>query len=117
MRQERLANERAAAQLSGTAARREYADAVRQAERDIRDLEYATWDLRERTRLAALKVDESRESLAAGVVTEADVARSEVALELLDFDAQLLRGRRWKLALALGALTDADPLATLAAAP
>ncbi len=117
LRQERLANERAAAQLSGTAARRKYADAVLQAERDIRDLEYATWDLRERTRLAALKVNESRESLAAGVVTEADVARAEVALELLDFDAQLLRGRRWKLALALGALTDADPLATLAAAP
>ena len=117
LRQERLANARAAAQLSGTAARREFADAVLQAERDIRDLEYATWDLRERTRLAALKVEESGTSLAAGVITEAALARATVEHELLAFDAQLLRGRRWKLALALGALTDADPLAALAAAP
>ena len=117
LQQERLANERAAAQLSGTAARREFADAVQQAERDIRDLEYATWDLRERTRLAALKVDESRESLAAGVITEADVAQAELAHELLAFDAQLLRVRRWKKALALSALTDDDPLTVLAAAP
>ena len=116
-RQERLANARAAAQLSGTAARREFADAVLQAERDIRDLEYATWDLRERTRLAALKVAESGTSLAAGVITEAALARATVEHELLAFDAQLLRGRRWKLALALGALTDADPLAALAAVP
>ena len=117
LRQERLANARAAAQLSGTAARREFADAVLQAERDIRDLEYATWDLRERTRLAALRVEESGTSLAAGVITEAALARATVEHELLAFDAQLLRGRRWKLALALGALTDADPLAALAAAP
>ena len=117
LQRDRLANERAAAQLSGTAARRDFADAVRQAERDIRDLEYATWDLRERTRLAALKVEESREALAAGVITEANVAQAELAHELLAFDAQLLRARRWKLALALGALTDADPLAALAAAP
>jgi hypothetical protein len=117
LRQERLANARAAAQLSGTAARREFADAVLQAERDIRDLEYATWDLRERTRLAALRVAESGTSLAAGVITEAALARATVEHELLAFDAQLLRGRRWKLALALGALTDADPLAALAAAP
>ena len=90
---------------------------MRQAERDIRDLEYATWDLRERTRLAALKVEESGESLAAGVITEAALARVTLEHELLAFDAQLLRGRRWKLALALGALTDADPLAALAAVP
>ena len=115
LRQERLANMRAAAQLSGTAARRAFADAVLQAERDIRDLEYETWDLRERTRLAALKVEESEESLAAGVITEADLARVIVEHDVLAFDAQLLRGRRWKLALALGALTDADPLAALAA--
>ena len=117
LQRERLANDRAAAQLSGTAARREFADAVLQAERDIRDLEYATWDLRERTRLAALKVAERRESLAAGVVTEAEVAQAELEHELLAYDAQLLRARRWKQALALGALTDADPLAALAAAP
>ena len=117
LRQEQLANARAAAQLSGTAARRDFADAVLQAERDIRDLEYATWDLRERTRLAALRVEESGEALAAGVITEADLARVTVEHELLAFDAQLLRGRRWKLALALGALTDADPLAALAAVP
>ena len=117
LREERLANARAAAQLSGTAARREFADAVLQAERDIRDLEYATWDLRERTRLAALRVAESGTSLAAGVITEAALARVTVEHELLAFDAQLLRGRRWKLALALGALTDADPLAALAAVP
>ena len=117
LRKERLANERAAAQLSGTSARRDFADAVLQAERDIRDLEYATWDVRERTRLAALKVEESRESLAAGVITEADVAQAESAYGLLAFDAQLLHARRWKLALALGALTGADPLAALAAAP
>jgi outer membrane protein TolC len=117
LRQERLANERAAAQLSGTAARREFDDAVLQAERDIRDLEYATWDLRERTRLAALKVEESRHSLAAGVITEADVAQAESEHDLLAFDAQLLRARRWQMVLALGVLTDADPLAALAAAP
>ena len=117
LRQERLANERAAAQLSGTAARREFDDAVLQAERDIRDLEYATWDLRERTRLAALKVEESRHSLAAGVITEADVAQAELEHDLLAYDAQLLRARRWQMVLALGVLTDADPLAALAAAP
>ena len=117
LRQERLANEHSAAQLSGTQARREFADAVLQAERDIRDLEFSTWELRERTRLAAVRVAESRESLAAGVITDADVAEAEVALELLDYDAQLLRARRWKLVLALGALTDDDPLAALAAAP
>ena len=117
LQSERLANERAAAQLSGTAARRDFADDVREAERDIRDLEYETWDLRERTRLAALKVEESRASLAAGVITEADVAQAQLAHELLAFDAQLLRARRWKLALEIGALTDADPLAALAAAP
>ena len=117
LRQERLANERAAAQLSGTAARREFDDAVLQAERDIRDLEYATWDLRERTRLAALKVEESRQSLAAGVITEADVAQAELEHDLLAYDAQILRARRWKMVLALGVLTDADPLAALAAAP
>ena len=117
MHRERLASGRTGAELAATVARREFADALIQAERDIRDLEYATWELRERTRLATLRVDEMRESLAAGVVTDADVTRAEVALELLDFDAQLLRARRWRLALALGALTDADPLAALAAAP
>ena len=117
LRQERLANERAAAQLSGTAARREFSDAVLQAERDIRDIEYATWDLRESTRLAALRVEESRHSLAAGVVTEADVAQAELEHELLAYDAQFLRARRWQMVLALGVLTDADPLAALAAAP
>ena len=117
LRQERLAIERTAAQLSGTEARREFADAVRQAERDIRDLEFAAWDLRERTRLAGVKVAESRESLAAGVITEAEVAAAELEHELLAFDAQLLRARRWKLLLALSALTDDDPLAVLAAAP
>ena len=117
MRRERLAGGRTGAELSGTAARRKYADAVLQAERDIRDLEYATWDLRERTRLAALKVEESRHSLAAGVVTEADVAQAELEHDLLAYDAQLLRARRWQMVLALGVLTDADPLAALAAAP
>jgi len=113
LQRERLASGRTGAELAATVARREFADALIQAERDIRDLEYATWELRERTRLATLRVDEVRESLAAGVVTDADVTRAEVALELLDFDAQLLRARRWRLALALGALIDADPLAAL----
>ena len=117
LRKERLANARASAQLSGTAARREFADAVRQAERDIRDLEYATWDLRERTRLAALKLEESRQALAAGVITESEVAQAKLEHELLAFDEQLLRVRRWRLVLSMGALTDADPLAALAAAP
>ena len=117
MQRERLASGRTGAELAATVARREFADALIQAERDIRDLEYSTWELRERTRLATLRVDEVREALAAGVVTDAEVARAEVARELLDFDARLLRARRWKLALALGALTDADPLAALAAAP
>ena len=117
LRQERLANQHSTAQLSGTLARREFADAVLQAERDIRDLEFSTWDLRERTRLAAVRVAESKESLAAGVITDADVVEAEVAFELLDYDEQLLRARRWKMALALSALTDGDPFAVLAAAP
>ena len=117
LKRERLANNRAAAELSGTSARRAFADAVAQAERDVRDLEYATWELRERTRLAALKVDESKRSLAAGVITESELAAAELAHELLAFDAQVLRARRWKLALALGAIADDDPFLLLDAAP
>ena len=51
------------------------------------------------------------------MVTEADVAQAELEHDLLAYDAQLLRARRWKMVLALGVLTDADPLAALAAAP
>ena len=117
LQMEQLANRRTAAEVAGAVARREFADALIQAERDIRDLEYSTWKLRERTRLAALKVEENRHSLAAGVITEADVAQAELEHDLLAFDAQFLRARRWKMVLALGVLTDADPLAALAAAP
>ena len=117
LKRERLANNRGVAQLSGTSARRDFADAVAQAERDIRDLEYATWEVRERTRLAALKVAENKRALAAGVITESELSKSELEYELLAFDAQIRRAERWKLALALGAFTDEDPFALLDAAP
>ncbi len=116
LQRERHTNYRTAAQLAGTVARRDYAEAVIQAERDIRDLEYATWELRERTRLAALRVEETRRALAAGVVTEEDVAQAELDHDLLAYDAQILRANRWKLALDLSAFTDVDPLEMLAAA-
>ena len=107
---ERLTNGRAAAELAGTAARREFADALIQAERNIRDLEYRTWELREQTRLAALKVEETKAALAAGVITPDQLVQAELDHALLALDGEILRAERWQLKLDLDALTDADPL-------
>ena len=111
---EQLANKRASAEIALAQAREAFASALDQAERDIRDLEHRRWELHERRRLAALKLTETRVALAAGVATQADVAQAELDLALLDLDAQIQAAERWQLKLQLDALTDVDPLATLA---
>ena len=110
LKAEELSNARRTAELAGTAARRAFADALIQAERDVRDLEYRAWEQRERTRLAALKVVETKAALAAGVITPAELAQAELDHELLALEGEILRADRWKLKLDLAALTDADPL-------
>jgi hypothetical protein len=110
LKAEELSNARRAAELAGTAARRAFADALIQAERDVRDLEYRAWEQRERTRLAALKVVETKAALEAGVITPAELAQAELDHELLALEGEILRADRWKLKLDLAALTDADPL-------
>lgn len=110
IRDEELNNARRAAELAGTAARRGFADALVDAERRIRDLDYRAWELSERTRLAALRVAETRAALEAGVVVPSDLRQAELEQELLALDAEILRAERWLLNLDLDALTDADPL-------
>ena len=110
LKAEELSNARRAAELAGTAARRAFADALIQAERDVRDLEYRAWEQRERTRLAALKVVETKAALEAGVITPAELAQAELDHELLALEGEILRADRWKLKLDLAALTDADLL-------
>ena len=110
LKAEELSNARRAAELAGTAARRAFADALIEAERDVRDLEYRAWEQRERTRLAALKVVETKAALEAGVITPAELAQAELDHELLALEGEILRADRWKLKLDLAALTDADPL-------
>ena len=110
LKAEELSNARRTAELAGTAARRAFADALIQAERDVRDLEYRAWEQRERTRLAALKVVETKAALEAGVITPAELAQAELDHELLALEGEILRADRWKLKLGLAALTDADPL-------
>ena len=110
LKAEELSNARRTAELAGTAARRAFADALIEAERDVRDLEYRAWEQRERTRLAALKVVETKAALAAGVITPAELAQAELDHELLALEGEILRADRWKLKLDLAALTDADPL-------
>ena len=110
IRDEELNNARRAAELAGTAARRGFADALVDAERRIRDLDYRGWELSERTRLAALRVAETRAALEAGVVVPSDLRQAELEQELLALDEEVLRAERWLLKLDLDALIDADPL-------
>ena len=110
IRDEELNNARRAAELAGTAARRGFADALVDAERSIRDLDYRGWELSERTRLAALRVAETRAALEAGVVVPSDLRQAELEQELLALDEEILRAERWLLKLDLDALIDSDPL-------
>ena len=110
IRDEELNNARRAAELTGTAARRGFGDALVDAERRIRDLDYRAWELSERTRLAALRVAETRAALEAGVVVPSDLRQAELEQELLAPEGEILRAERWLLKLELDALIDADPL-------
>ena len=110
IRDEELNNARRAAELAGTTARRGFADALVDAERRIRDLDYRAWVLSERTRLAALRVAETKAALEAGVVVPSDLRQAELEQELLALDREILSAERWLLKLDLDALTDADPL-------
>ena len=110
---EQLANNRASAEIALAQAREVFASALDQAERDIRDLEHNTWELRERRHLAALKLTETRAALAAGVATEADVAQAELDLALLELDAQIQAAERWQLKLQLDTLTDINALVSV----
>ena len=110
IRDEELNNARRAAELAGTAARQEFADALIDAERRISDLDYRLWEHRELTRLAALRVVETRAALEAGVIVPSDLVQAELDQELLGLQGEILRAERWLLKLDLDALTDADPL-------
>lgn len=107
---ERLNNAVEIAKLEGTSARREFAEELVALDRRVRDLEYEAWQHRERTRLAALKVVETRAALDAGVVVPSALAQAELDHELLALDGEMLRVDRWLLKLDVDALTDADPL-------
>ena len=107
---DRLNNAVEMAKLDGTSARREYAEELIALERRVRDLEYEAWQHREKTRLAALKVVETRAALDAGVVVPSALAQAELDHELLALDGEMLRVDRWLLKLDVDALTDADPL-------
>ena len=98
----------ATAKLDGASARREFAEALVAAERKIRDLDRRAWEHRESTRLAALKVMETKAALDAGVVVPSALAQAELDHELLALDGEILRVDRWLLKLDLDALTDAD---------
>ena len=110
IKDEELSNARRAAELAGTAARRGFADALVDAERSIRDLDYRAWEHSERTRLAALRVAETRAALEAGVVIPSDLRQAELEQELLALEEEILRAERWLLKLDLDALIDSDPL-------
>ncbi len=114
---EQLANDRAGAELALAAARQAFADALAQAERDIRDQEHRTWENGQRIRLAALKLAEARATLAAGAATPADVEQAVLDLILLQLDARILQVERWQLRLEIDALTDVDPLASVRLPP
>ena len=107
---ERLNNAVEMAKLDGTTARREFAEELIALERRVRDQEYEAWEHREKTRLAALKVVETRAALDAGVVVPSALAQAELDHELLALDGEMLRVDRWLLKLDVDALTDADPL-------
>ena len=103
-------NRVAAAKLAGASARRDFAEELSALERRVRDLDYRAWEHREETRLAALKVVETKAALDAGVVVPSALAQAELDHELLALDGELLRVDRWLLKLDIDALTDADPL-------
>lgn len=107
---ERLNNAVESAKLEGASARREFAEELITLERRVRDMDYRTWELREETRLAALKVVETQAALDAGIVVPSDLAQAELDHELLALDGEILRVDRWLLKLDIDALTDADPL-------
>ena len=108
IKSERLNNGVEAAKLDVTSARREFAEALVAAGREIRDLDRRAWEHRERNRLAALKVMETKAALDAGVVVPSALAQAELEHELLALDGERLRVDRWLQKLALDALTDAD---------
>ena len=107
---EQLNNALRAAELAGTAARREFADALVDAERRFRELEYRTWEQRELIRLAQLKVVETKAALEAGVVVPSELVQAELDHELLALEGEIMRADRWLLKLEFDALVDADPL-------
>lgn len=96
--------------LEGDAARQEFAEALVTAERKIQDLNDRAWEHGRLTRLAALKVTETKAALAAGVVVQSELTQAELDHELLVLDGEILRVDRWLQKLALDALIDADPL-------
>ena len=108
IKSERLNNGVETAKLDLTSARREFAEALVAADREIRDLDRRAWEHRERNRLAALKVLETKVALDAGVVVPSVLAQAELDHELLALDGERLRVDRWLQKLALDALTDAD---------
>ena len=100
----------ATAKLDGASARREFAEELVAAERKIRDLDRKAWEHRESTRLAALKVMETKAALDAGVAVPSALTQAKLDHELLALDGEILRVDRWLLKLDLDALTDANPL-------
>ena len=107
---EKRNNAVATARLEGDAARQEFAEALVAAERKIQDLDDRAWEHGRQTRLAALKVMETKAALDAGVVVPSALAQAELDHELLTLDGEILRVDRWLLKLDLDALTDADSL-------
>ena len=107
IKSEQRNNAVATAKLDGASARREFAEELVAAERRIQDLDYRAWVHRECTRLAALKVMETKAALDAGVVVRSALVQAELDHELLALDGDILRADRWLLKLDLDALTDA----------
>ena len=110
IKSERQNNAVVTAKLEGASARRDFAEALVANERKIRDLDRKAWEHRESTRLAALKVMETKAALDAGVAVPSALAQAKLDHELLAVDGEILRVDRWLLKLDLDALTDADPL-------
>ena len=110
IKSEQRNNAVATAKLEGASARREFAEELVANERKISDLDRRAWEHRESTRLAALKVMETKAALDAGVAVPSALAQAELDHELLALDGEILRVDRWLLKLDLDALTDANPL-------
>ena len=110
IKSEQRNNAVATAKLDGASARREFAEELVANERKISDLDRRAWEHRESTRLAALKVMETKAALDAGVAVPSALAQAKLDHELLALDGEILRVDRWLLKLDLDALTDANPL-------